>query len=74
CPTSAGMSDETAVFLAATGLQQVGPGGGDASEEITVHAVSRDEADAWLRAQQDRGKAVDPKIFTALYWGPPGAK
>jgi len=72
CPTSAGMTDETAVFLAASGLEQVGAGGGDASEAITVHAVAGDEIDAWLRTQLELGKAVDPKVFTALYWGAPG--
>ena len=71
CPTSAGMTDETAVFLAAADLEQVGPGGGDASEEITVHAVALERIDAWLQRQIELGKAVDPKIFTALYWGPP---
>lgn len=71
CPTSAGMTDETAVFLSATGLERVGPGGGDASENITVHAIAHDRIDAWLREQYERGKAVDPKIYTALYWGIP---
>lgn len=73
CPTSAGISDETVVFLAATELEKVGPGGGDESEDITVHAIGRNRIDAWLQAQLDRGKAVDPKVFTALYWGLPGA-
>lgn len=72
CPTSAGMTDETAVFLAATELQKVGPGGGDESEEITVHAIAHDRIDAWLTEQYRGGKAVDPKIYTALYWGVPG--
>lgn len=71
CPTSAGMSDETAVFLAATELKKIGPGGGDASEDIIVHAIARDRIDAWLREQYAGGKAVDPKIYTALYWGIP---
>jgi len=71
CPTSAGMTDETAVFLAASGLERIGPGGGDASEDITVHALDRDRIDGWLQGQRNLGKAVDPKIFTALYWGAP---
>jgi len=73
CPTSAGMTDETAVFVAATDLRKVGHGGGDASEDITVHAISHDRIDAWLQEQYRRGKAVDPKIYTALYWGMPDA-
>jgi len=69
CPTSAGMTDETAVFLAASELEKTGPGGGDASEDIIVHAIAHDRIDAWLREQYRQGKAVDPKIYTALYWG-----
>jgi len=68
CPTTAGMSDETAVFLAAGGLERVGDGGGDASEDITVHAIALAEIDGWLDAQRAAGKAVDPKIYCALYW------
>jgi ADP-ribose pyrophosphatase len=74
CPTSAGMTDETAVFLAASELRKTGPGGGDASEDITVHAIEFDRIDAWLNEQYQKGKAVDPKIYTALYWGVPGLK
>lgn len=74
CPTSAGMTDETAVFLAASGLEKTGPGGGDASEDITVHAIARDRIDVWLRQQYAQGKAIDPKVYTALYWGAPDPK
>ena len=73
CPTSAGMTDETVVFLAASDLERVGPGGGDDSEDITVHAIGRNRIDAWLQAQLDLGKAVDPKVYNALYWGIPEA-
>lgn len=74
CPTSAGMSDETAVFLSAEGLEQVGPGGGDGSEDITVHRIRRDCIDRWLDEASRSGKAIDPKIYTTLYWRdhPPG--
>lgn len=71
CPTSAGMTDETAVFLSASELKKTGPGGGDASEDIIVHTIAHDRIDAWLRAQYQLGKAVDPKIYAALYWGIP---
>ena len=68
CPTSAGMSDETAVFLAAEGIERVGPGGGDASEAITVHIIARDHIDAWLEQCYLAGKAVDSKIYSVLHW------
>jgi len=69
CPTSAGMTNETAVFLAATQLERVGDGGGDEAEDIIVHAVGRAVLDAWLRQQYADGKAIDPKVYTALCWG-----
>ena len=66
------MTDEIAVFLAAGELERTGPGGGDDSEDITVHTIEHARIDAWLRDQYRQGKAIDPKIYTALYWGVPG--
>jgi len=68
CPSSAGMSDEVISFVLANGLSRVGPGGGDASENIVVHVVPLSEVDDWLTAQQSAGKPLDPKIYAALYW------
>lgn len=70
CPTSAGMTDETAVFVRARDLARVGPGGGDDSEDIRVHRILPQHADRWLAGQARAGLAVDPKIFAALHWGP----
>jgi ADP-ribose pyrophosphatase len=67
-PSSAGMSDEIITFVLATDLQRVGPGGGDASEDIEVLAVSLEQVDVWLEEQRAAGKPMDPKIFAALYW------
>ena len=68
CPSSAGMSDEVISFVKATGLNRVGPGGGDSSESIEVHVVSISEVDDWLDRQVAAGKWLDPKVYTALYW------
>jgi len=68
CPTSAGMTDESVEFFMAEELVKVGRGGGDASEDIVVHAISRSRVDAWLAARREDGLAIDPKIFAALYW------
>jgi len=68
CPSSAGMTDEIISFVMAKGLQRVGPGGGDDSEEIEVHIVALTDVDDWLAVQQSAGKLLDPKIYTALYW------
>jgi ADP-ribose pyrophosphatase len=68
CPSSAGMSDEVVTFVLAKGLTRIGPGGGDDSEDIEVHIVPLADVDAWLSRQQSTGKALDPKIYAALYW------
>ena len=67
-PISAGMTSETLTLFRATGLVRVGPGGGDASEDITVHLVPLDEAPAWLAAQAAAGVLVDPKVYAGLWF------
>lgn len=66
-PVSAGMSNETLAFFVATDLVRVGPGGGEGSENITVHVVPRADADDWLAAKQRAGVQVDPKVYAGLY-------
>ena len=68
CPSSSGMSDEIITFVLAEGLEQVGEGGGDDTEDITVHAVEIEKVDDWLKQYMDRGFLLDPKIYSALYW------
>jgi ADP-ribose pyrophosphatase len=68
CPSSAGMCDEVVTFVLATGLRRVGPGGGDASEDIETLPVPLAEVDDWLARQLEAGAALDPKIYAALYW------
>lgn len=65
-PVSAGLSNEVTTFCIARGLERAGPGGGDATEDITVHAIPLIEADTWLRTRPG-DIAVDPKIYTGLY-------
>lgn len=71
CPTSAGISDEIAVFIRCEGLTQVGQGGGTGSENITVHRVLDEKIVAWLETQRGMGKHLDPKIYSALFWTSP---
>ena len=68
CPSSAGMSDEIITFVLATGLERIGPGGGDDSEDIEVLPLPLADVDEWLDAQRAAGKPMDPKIYAALYW------
>ncbi|HEX7324746.1 MAG TPA: NUDIX hydrolase [Rhodanobacteraceae bacterium] len=67
-PSSAGMSTEMMHFVRAFDLTQVGPGGGDATENITVHEVPRGEAGAWLHAMAAKGYSIDPKLFAGLWF------
>jgi ADP-ribose pyrophosphatase len=66
-PIAVGVSDEVVSFFEARGLRKVGPGGGDASEDITVHEVPRAALDAFLAARIEAGLAVDPKLYAGLY-------
>ncbi len=64
--SSAGLSDEMIAFFGATGLRKVGDGGGDESEDITVHEICVEGVREWLTVQQARGAVVDLKIYAAL--------
>jgi ADP-ribose pyrophosphatase len=57
-------------------LGRVGPGGGDATEQITVHEIALPDLRGFLTAMQRAGLAVDPKIYAGLFLvgaqAPPG--
>lgn len=67
-PSSAGMSTEMMHFVRALELTKVGPGGGDATENIIVHTVPRAEAGHWLQAMAAKGYSIDPKLFAGLWF------
>ena len=67
-PSSSGMSTEMITFVRAWGLEKVGPGGGDETENIVVHEVPRREAGAWLFARAAEGYSIDPKLFAGLWF------
>jgi ADP-ribose pyrophosphatase len=67
-PSSAGMSDEQVHLLLATGLRKVAQGGGDASEDITVHAIPLPALDTYLALRQSQGIQVDLKVRLAQYF------
>ena len=66
-PTSAGLTSERIAFVRATGLERTGAGGGDASEDILVHAVPRAQAPAWLVEKGREGYALDAKLWAGLW-------
>lgn len=67
-PSSPGITSETIGFYLATGLRRVAVGGGVQGEHITVHEIPMEEVEAWLASQLAVGKAIDPRIFTGLYF------
>lgn len=67
-PSSPGITSEYLAFYLATELRRVGSGGGVAGENITVHEVPLADVEPWLEAQRAAGKAVDPRIYTGLYF------
>lgn len=67
-PSSSGMSTEMIAFVRARDLEKVGPGGGDASENIIVHEVPRTQAGQWLFARAAEGYSIDPKLFAGLWF------
>jgi len=66
-PIAVGLSDEVVTFFEARELTRVGPGGGDDSEDITVHVVPLPELRLFLAAKPGAGVYVDPKIYAGLY-------
>jgi ADP-ribose pyrophosphatase len=66
-PTSSGMSNERIAFVRARGLERVGPGGGDATEDIVVHEVPRGDAPAWLMQKRGEGYELDLKLWAGLW-------
>jgi ADP-ribose pyrophosphatase len=74
-PIAVGVSDEEVSFFHARGLTRVGAGGGDATEDITVHEIPLAELPSFFAAQQRAGLGVDPKIYAGLFLAgvtPPG--
>lgn len=66
--SSAGLTDEAVEFFLALDLQKVGAGGGEETENISVHAVPFEEIDDWLQAARDRGCLLDARIYAGLYF------
>jgi len=67
-PVSAGLSTEMLTLFFADNVRREGPGGGDHTEEIIVHAVPLDKAESWLRDREADGAVVDVKVYAGLYF------
>ena len=66
-PPIPGISDEVVTFFRARGLRRVGPGGGEAGEEVRAHAVPLSGLSDWLDTVQAKGMLVDPKVLVGAY-------
>lgn len=64
--SSSGLTDELVTMYLATGLHKVGPGGGDATESITVHRIPLAGIEDWLADRERDGAKVDIKLFGAI--------
>ncbi len=67
-PVASGSSADMMVFFRAEGLRKTGEGGGDATEQIFVHEIARDQVESWLRQKRKQGRYIDPKIYAGLYF------
>jgi ADP-ribose pyrophosphatase len=67
-PVSAGLSTEMITVFLARGARRVAAGGGDASEDIKVHAVPLAKVEAWLARRQAKGALVDAKVYAGLHF------
>lgn len=67
-PPSPGISSEIVHIYLATQLKKVGSGGGDDSEDITVHCVPCKQIQAWLKEKADEGALIDPKVYMGAWF------
>ena len=67
-PASPGLATEVYSLFIVRGVRKIGPGGGDAGENIQVHVVPLDELEAWLDTKRQNGVIVDPKIYLGRYF------
>jgi len=66
-PSSAGLTTETVTFFLARELVHIGPALGDGSEQIVQYEIPICEVEDWLAKRFLDGRAVDCKIYTALF-------
>lgn len=60
---SPGMLAESFTLVRARGVQKIGPGGGDESEDINVHLVPRSEIPNLIEQKRAEGFGVDVKLL-----------
>ena len=64
--SSPGMVSESFTLLRAHQLEQVGPGGGTESEDITVHRVALSQLADFIESARKRGLGIDVRLLMLL--------
>lgn len=64
--SSPGMVSESFTLLRAHGLENVGPGGGTESENITVHRVPLAGIGQFIEDRRNRGDGIDVRLLMLL--------
>lgn len=68
-PISSGISSEVMTFFYTDDIAKKGVGGGDETENITVHTVSLEDVETYLLQQHSQhGVLIDPKVFIGLHF------
>jgi len=66
--SSSGLTDERVDIFLARDLQKTGAGGGDETENITVHQIPLTDLENWLTDRAKNGFDIDSRVFAALHW------
>jgi ADP-ribose pyrophosphatase len=67
-PISTGLSTEIITIYYAGNAVKVAAGGGDAEENIQVHAVPLEKVKDWLEQKRKSGCMIDPKVYAGLHF------
>ena len=66
--SSSGLTDERVAVFLARDLEKTGSGGGDESEDITVHQIALTDLENWLSDRAHNGFDIDSRVFAAMHW------
>lgn len=67
-PIFSGISSEVMTFFYTDDIKKIGEGGGNESEDITVHEVPLEEVEVYISQKEADGMLIDPKLYMGLYF------
>lgn len=67
-PISSGISSEVMTFFYTDKIRKTGKGGGNESEDITVHEVPLTEIERYIAKQAAQGVLIDPKLYIGIHF------